>query len=153
MDQAPAEPADDRNQTGRSWLRFSIKSVLVVTALVAVYLGGRASHHWRGFGPEAGTWQLTTNSGKQRNFKITALPDDKYLLNMGSNSTLGGVYVWKTGQLVVETPTDKRYRGLIWQRNGDDFVLIAEPPSHPAGSSYVGARIKFVSPDMLPAEM
>ena len=72
---------------------------------------------------------------------LTSLPDEMFLLNSGGN--LGGKYRWKAGQLVVETPDDKRYTGLAWKWDGDDLVLVAEPPSHPAGPSYVGVAIKF----------
>jgi hypothetical protein len=75
------------------------------------------------------------------------MPDGRFLLDQGS-SNLGGQYRWKAGKLIVEVPNDKRYVGLVWQWSGDDLLLVAEPPSHPAGPSYVGARLQFVSSDI-----
>ena len=48
---------------------------------------------------------------------------------------------------VFETPDDKRYMGLVWQWEGGDLVLVAEPPSHPSGGRYLGARLRFVATD------
>jgi hypothetical protein len=115
-------------------------------AFVAVFFGGRFSMQ-RWSAPRTGTYLLRTTSGFEEKVPITARIGGDYLLNWGSNSTLGGIYRWTSGQLVVVTPTDKRYTGLVWQWEGDDLVLVAEPAGHPAGSIYVGARLHFLSPD------
>jgi hypothetical protein len=115
-------------------------------AFVAVYFGGRFSMQpWSA--PRTGSYLLRLTSGHEQKVPITALLDGEYLLNWGSNSVLGGTYRWKARKLVVVTPTDKRYTGLVWQWEGDDLVLVGEPPNHPAGQTYLGARLHFASPD------
>jgi hypothetical protein len=142
---AELEPSDQ--QARRSWFRFSLKTMLLLMALVAVYLGGRASMAPNRSVPSHGTWQLIMPSGYQQPVTLYSLQDGTYSLNMGSNSCLGGKYKWKSGQLIVQVPDDNRYMGLTWQWEGDDLLLVAEPPSHPSGGVYLGARLRFVSPD------
>lgn len=129
-------------------LHFSLKTLLVLTALIAVYFGGRASMRPNWFAPQTGTWQLTMPSGYVKQVQITSLPDGSFLLNMGKQSALGGKYQWKSRKLVVVIPDDKRYTGLIWQWDGDDLVLVAEPPGTPSGSTYLGARLKLLSHEL-----
>jgi hypothetical protein len=131
----------------RHWLSFSLKSLLIITALVAMYFGGRASMqpHW--FAPQPGTWQMNMLSGAQRGITLTALPDGLFLLSDGS-SVFSGKYKWADGKLQVVQPSDKRYTVLDWQWKADELVLVAEPPSHPAGPTYVGTRLRFVSSDI-----
>jgi hypothetical protein len=38
--------------------------------------------------------------------------------------------------------------GLAWQWVGSELVLVAEPPGQPAGPSYIGTRMHFVSSDI-----
>src|SRR5262245_35089851 len=142
---AELEPSDQ--PTRQSWFRFSLKTMLLLMALVAVYLGGRASMAPNRTVPSHGTWQLIMPSGYQQPVTLYALQDGSYSLNMGSNSCLGGKYKWKSGQLIVQVPDDKRYMGLVWQWEGDDLLLVAEPPAHPSGGVYLGARLRFVSTD------
>jgi hypothetical protein len=128
------------------WFRFSLKSLLIVTALVAVYFGGRASMRPNWFAPQAGTWQMNMPSGHQRAVTLATLPDGMFLLGTGGN--LGGQYRWNNGQLQVVVPADNRYMGLTWQWDGEELVLVAEPASRPSGATYLGTRLRFVSPDI-----
>lgn len=134
----------------RRGFRFSIKTLLVTTAVVAAFLGGRASKESPWGAPRAGTWQLRLSGGHQTPVSLTWLGDGKYLL--GTQGVLGGIYRWKAGKLVVETPGDPRYVGLEWEWQGDDLMLVAEPPNTPAGPSYLGATLRFLSEDISQAQ-
>jgi hypothetical protein len=128
------------------WLRFSLKSLLLLTALIAVYFGGRASTRLGRNEPPTGTWQMNMLSGHQRPVTLTALPGQLFHLNAGG--VLGGDYRWAAGQLQVVTPDDKRFTRLAWQWADNELVLIAEPPGGPAGQTYIGTRLRFVSSDI-----
>src|ERR1043165_4626774 len=108
----------------RPWrpFRISLKTLLVLIALVAVYLGGRASMRPNWFAPQTGTWQLKIPSGDSKQVQMKPLPSGDFHLDIGSNSTLGGTYQWKSRKFVVVVPDDKRYSGLVWQWDGDDLV-------------------------------
>ena len=137
------EPPD---QEATRRFRFSLKTLLVVTALVAVYFAGRASMRPNWFAPQAGTWQMNMPSGHQRAVALTTLPDGMFLLSTGGN--LSGQYRWQDGTLQVVTPADNRYMGLAWQWDGGELVLTAEPPGRPSGATYLGTRLRFVSSDI-----
>ena len=85
-------------------------------------------------------------AGHQRPVTLTALPGDLFHLNAGG--VFNGDYRWKDGKLQVVTPDDKRFMGLAWQWVGNELVLTAEPPGRPAGPSYIGTRMHFVSSDI-----
>ena len=125
------------------WLRFSLKTLLLLTALVAVYFGGRASTKLGHNEPPSGTWQMNFLAGHQRPVTLTALPGSLFHLNAGG--VFNGDYWWKDGKLQVVTPDDKRFMGLTWQWVGNELVLTAEPSGRPAGSSYIGTRMHFIS--------
>jgi hypothetical protein len=142
---SPADTALSQPQPRRRWLRFRLKSLLLVIALVAFYLGGRASMKVGRNEPPTGTWQMNMLSGRQRPVTLTAFPGKLFRLNAGG--VLAGNYLWKSGQLQMVTPDDKRYMGLAWQWAGDELVLVAEPPGYPSGATYLGTRLRFVSLD------
>ena len=96
--------------------------------------------------PQVGTWQLVMPSGYVQQIQMRPMPDGGFQLDMGRDSNLGGKYRWKSRKLVIDIPNDKRYAGLVWQWDGDDLVLVAEPPGTPAGPSYLVARLHFLSP-------
>ncbi len=143
-DLAPAEEPSPRRR-----LHFSLKAMLLAVALVAAFFGGRASQEPWG-APRAGTWQMRLPAGFQESVPIFALGEGRFLLRTGGN--LGGEYRWNGRRLVVETPEDRRFVGLAWVWEGDDLVLVAEPSSRPAGPSYLGARLRFVSADTSQAD-
>lgn len=116
-------------------------------ALAAAFLGGRYSEFRKWHPPQTGTWQLLATAGFQQKVPITQLTDEDYLLAFGSSNVLSGKYRWDGRHLVVTDPVDKRFKGLTWQWEGEDLVLVGEPPNHPAGPSYLGARLKYLSPD------
>jgi tRNA A-37 threonylcarbamoyl transferase component Bud32 len=96
--------------------------------------------------PRPGTWQLNLPAGFQRAATLTSLgDDDRFRLQTGG--VLSGVYRWTGQRLVVEDPDDSRYTGLAWAWEGAVLVLVEEPPSRPAGPSYVKARLTFFSSD------
>jgi hypothetical protein len=82
-------------------------------------------------------------AGHQRPVTLTAPPGDSFRLNGGG--VLGGDYRWKDGMLQMVTPDDKRFMGLAWQWVGNELVLTTEPPGRPAGPSYIGTHMHFVS--------
>ena len=134
----------------RSWrpLRISLKTLLILVALVAVYFGGRASMRPKWFPPQTGTWQLTMPSGHVKQVQLKPLPGGDFELATGAHGVLGGTYQWISRKFVVVKPNDKRYAGLVWQWDTDDLILVAEPPGTPAGPSYLGARLHFLSPEL-----
>jgi hypothetical protein len=96
-------------------------------------------------GPYHGTWQINFPAGAQRAVTILSMPKDELMLYGSGN--LDGRYRWDEDRLVMVEPEDKRYEHLIWEKQGDDLVLVEEPPDHPSGARYVGTRLKFISPD------
>lgn len=96
-------------------------------------------------GPYHGTWQINFPAGAQRAVTMLSMPNDELMLYAGG--VLDGRYRWEEDRLVMIEPEDKRYQHLIWEKEGDDLVLVEEPPDHPSGGRYVGARLKFISPD------
>lgn len=141
-------PEADAPPTRRRW-RFSLKAMMLLVALVAAFLGGRASDvQWSA--PQAGTWQLLMPAGFEQPVPMYALGDNRFVLRSYGN--LGGTYRWNGRRLVVEAPEDARFMGLEWVWEGDDLVLVAEPASRPAGPSYLGARLRFMSADSSEAD-
>jgi hypothetical protein len=95
--------------------------------------------------PRLGQWNLRLPSGDERVVAITSAGEHRVDMHLGD--LLGGQYVWNGRRLVVERPDDARYAGLAWIWDGEELVLIHEPPSHPAGPSYVGARLTWIAPN------
>ncbi len=96
-------------------------------------------------GPYHGTWQINFPAGAQRAVTILSMPKDELMLYGSGN--LDGRYRWEEDRLVMVEPEDKRYQHLIWEKQGEDLVLVEEPPDHPSGAHYVGVRLKFISQD------
>jgi serine/threonine protein kinase len=96
-------------------------------------------------GPYHGTWQINLPAGAQRAVTMLSMPKDELMLFTGG--VLSGRYHWEDDRLVMVEPEDKRYQHLIWEKQGEDLVLVEEPPDHPSGARYVGTRLKFISPD------
>jgi hypothetical protein len=94
--------------------------------------------------PQAGTWQINFPAGAQRPVTMIAMPEGKLLLQGGN---LGGLYHWDGTRLRMEKPNDPRYMELVWQWRDDVLVLVEEPADRPSGATYVGASMKFVSPE------
>jgi serine/threonine protein kinase len=92
--------------------------------------------------PQAGTWELTLPAGFVRPVDLLSLGGNDFVLRGFGNAD--GVYRWDGHRLVVVTPDDKRYFGLVWARDGDELVLVGEPPDHPSGAKYVGARLRYL---------
>jgi hypothetical protein len=127
------------------WYQMSLRTLLLLMLLVAVYLAGRSSLDYRtAFGPKLeGKWSMTLPAGFVQPVTITRLADGKFQVASRADN-LSGIYQWQKGQLVVVTPTDDRMFGLVWQWDGKQFTLVKEPPGSPAGSSYGGATLTRV---------
>ncbi|MCG8450803.1 MAG: hypothetical protein MI725_14640, partial [Pirellulales bacterium] len=93
--------------------------------------------------PRPGTWKINFLAGAQRPVTLTYLTKDRFLLKIGG--VLSGVYRWHDDQLSIEEPEDKRYQKLVWKFDGDQLVLVDEPPDHPSGGRYLGTRMSFVT--------
>jgi hypothetical protein len=95
--------------------------------------------------PRTGTWRLTMPAGFQRSATLTAINNNQFRLATGG--VLGGIYRWDGRQLKVVSPDDARFSGLAWAWASDDsetdLRLVGEPASHPAGPSYLGARLEY----------
>jgi hypothetical protein len=69
-------------------------------------------------------------------------------LRLETGGVLSGDYRWNGHELYVTQPNDFRYRGLKWEwaseDNENEMVLVAEPPDHPSGATYMGARLKYL---------
>jgi hypothetical protein len=126
----------------RRWLQFSLRSLLLVMLLVAVYLGGRTSQNWHyPFTPNlAGSWMATMPRGHKQPTTLKDLGQGQYLLSSRAD-VFNGTYQWKDGQLVMVTPADQRMMGLIWRWDGKQLVLVGEAGNTPTGSSYVGTTL------------
>lgn len=123
----------------RSWASFSLRSLLLLMVLVAVWLGGRMSNDYN-FGRRpnlVGNWQARLPAGFVQPSAIRHLGGDRYQLTSGAG-VFSGTYRWRDGQLAIEAPADTRMLGLIWKWDGQELLLIAEPAGTPTGSSYLG---------------
>ena len=139
--------ATTANPPRRRWLQFSLRSLLLVMLLVAVYLGGRTSQNWQlGFTPNlAGSWTANMASGHKQPTMLKDLGKGQYLLSSRAD-VFNGTYQWKDGQLAVVTPADQRMVGLVWRWDGKQLVLISEPPDTPTGPSYLGTTLDRAKP-------
>jgi hypothetical protein len=133
---APVQPAARKRGFG---LRFSLRALLLLMLLVAVYFGGRASMNWRNpFAPRLdGDWEAKLPAGWVQPTTIQILGDGQYLLSSRA-SIFNGKYQWQNGKLVVVEPADDRMLGLVWNWDGQQLTLISEPKNTPTGSSYTG---------------
>jgi len=131
----------------RRWLQFSLRSLLLVMLLVAVYLGGRTSQNWQYvFTPKlAGSWTAAMPSGHKQPTTLKDLGKGQYLLSSRAD-VFNGTYEWKDGQLVIVKPADQRMMGLVWRWDGKQLLLVAEPGNTPTGSSYVGTTLDRSQP-------
>lgn len=127
------------------WYQMSLRTLLLLMLLVAVYLAGRSSLDYRKvFSPQLeGKWSMTLPAGFVQPTTITRLPDGKYQVASRADN-LSGTYQWQKDQLVVLTPADDRMLGLVWQWDGKQFILVGEPKGSPTGSSYGGATLTRV---------
>lgn len=131
---APFSAAEPR---GRDPLQFSLRTMLVVVAVVSAYLAGRASHQVH-FSPGQ-AWQTQVRGFTNA---VTILDQhDGRVRFFAPNSAFNGTYEWRDGKLQVVAPADRRMKGLTWARSKDGLELIAEPPDFPTGASYVGAKL------------
>jgi hypothetical protein len=130
----------------RRGLRFSLKSLLFAMAILAAFFGGRASMRPNWLAPPSGTWQMSMPRGHQRTIRLTHHRDGR--LGLSHGGVLSGQYRWTAGQLQMVDPEDRRYANLVWEWDGDELVLVAEPAGNPSGSSYGGTRLRFLTPEM-----
>jgi hypothetical protein len=128
-------------QSGPRWYQFSLRSLLAAMLVVAAFLAGRASVTYRDAlaPPLEGDWLIEFPGGARRMVAIRNVGPGRFSLASGGN--LAGIYEWRSGQLVVVQPADKRFVGLTWQWVGQRLILVAEPPNTPAGSSYTGTNL------------
>jgi hypothetical protein len=94
--------------------------------------------HWRPLA--TGQWQLTYPAGAQWITRLTVKGNNEYELRDGG--ILDGVYRVRGDELEVVTPADERMVGLSWAWEKDELVLVGEPSPPPAGSSYLGSRLR-----------
>jgi hypothetical protein len=122
------------------WYQFSLRTLLLLMLLVAVYLAGRSSWNFHSpFGPRLeGSWQMKLPAGWVQPTTIHRLRDGTFQIASRADN-LSGIYEWRDGQLVVMKPADDRMTGLAWQWDGTQLLLVGEPAGSPAGSSYMGA--------------
>jgi hypothetical protein len=134
----PTQEPATRGTPRIRWFQFRLRSLLLVMLVVAVFLAGRSSVHYRdAFAPSLeGQWQIEFPAGHRRTVSIVKLGQGHYSLGAGGN--LSGTYEWRNGQLVVIDPADERFAGLVWKWDGERLVLIGEPGNRPAGASYTG---------------
>ncbi len=130
------------NRPRRRWLQFSLRSLLLVMLLVAVYLGGRTSQNWPYvLTPKlAGSWTAHMASGHKQPTTLRDLGKGQYLLSSRAD-VFNGTYQWKDSHLVMVTPGDQRMGGLVWKWDGKQLVLVGEPGNTPTGSSYMGTTL------------
>ena len=129
-------------------LRFSLRTLLLVMLLIAVYLGGRASISWRyALAPRLdGDWEAKLPRGFVRSATIQSLGKGHYLLRSQA-SIFNGKSRWENGLLITTEPADERMLGLEWKWDGQKLTLISEPKNTPTGSSYTGTVLsRPVSP-------
>ena len=127
----------------RSWASFSLRSLLLLMVLVAVWLGGRLSRDFN-FGQRPsiqGRWQAQLPAGFVQPATIKHLGGTRYQLSSRAG-VFNGTYRWRDGQLVVEAPADTRMLGLIWKWDGQELLLVSEPAGTPTGSSYLGTVLQ-----------
>lgn len=124
-----------------SWFRFSLRSLLILMLLIAVYLAGRYGDRHVFPSQLSGAWQATLPHGFVRTVTVTHLEEDRFLLTSGG-SVFNGVYQWQGDRLVIIQPDDKRMKGLTWKWSDGTMTLIGEPAGKPTGSSYLGTKME-----------
>ena len=133
----------------RGWgLRFSLRTLLFATLLVAVYFGGRASLTWRyALAPSlAGDWEAKLPAGFVQKTTLQDLGEGQYLLRSRA-SVFNGKYQWNNGVLAVTEPDDDRMVGLTWKWDGQKLTLVNEPKT---GSNYTGTILGRPQPPAAP---
>ena len=127
----------------QSVLRFSLKALLVVVALVAAFMAGRSSLRtgWPLTSATSGTWTVTYTSGHKHPATLTDLKDGR-VQYYSRNSSFNGAYRWRLGNFELADPSDKRMKGIVWSWDGTKFTLVAEPTNFPTGASYMGTTME-----------
>lgn len=127
-----------KTATKTSGLRFSLRSLLLLSLLVACFLAGYTLSRWSRERPQIeGNWQLTLPSGATHPIEFRDVGQGEY--HWIGGTVLSGVYRLRDGHLIVARPNDERMVGLTWRRSGGRWALISEPDPPPTGSSYAGA--------------
>ena len=127
--------------------RFSLRALLLVMLLVAVYFGGRASLNWQfALAPNLnGDWEARLPAGFVQPTSLLSLGEGQYLLQSRA-SVFSGKYAWRNGLLVATEPADERMLGLEWRWDGKQLTLVSEPKNTPTGSSYTGTVLSRPAP-------
>jgi hypothetical protein len=129
----------------RSKLSYSLRSLMLITLLVCVYLAGR--YGFRSSSPDelVGQWQAELPAGFKRAVTLKHLDGNRYVLSSGA-SVFNGVYEWEDGKLTVVKPDDSRMAGLSWSWDGEQLHLVDEPQDTPTGASYLGTTLTRSKP-------
>ncbi len=131
-----------RQQTRKTpWFRFSLRTLLILMLLVAVYLAGRYGDRYVFPSQLSGTWEAKLPKGFVRPITVTHLEEDRFLMTSGG-SVFNGIYQWRGDRLVVVQPDDKRMTGLTWKWQDGSMTLVGEPTGNPTGSSYLGTKME-----------
>lgn len=134
------ERQDETRAKGVFGLRFTVRGLLLLTLLVAMFLAGRVSMR-PGYPQLNGSYVADLPAGFQQPMTIRPLEPGVFLLS-GRASVFNGTYRWQDGRLVVIDPDDARMVGLQWTVDGDQLILTAEPPGHPTGASYLSTVLR-----------
>jgi hypothetical protein len=117
-----------------------LRTLLILVVLGAIFSSYAAQRGWFQFAtpPIAGTWELQVNRHIRR-AKLVQSKDGTFVFS--GSTVFAGVYDFQGNKLIARQPNDRRMLGLIWEWQGNEWKLIAEPLPPPTGSTYVGSRL------------
>lgn len=142
MDQPLTAPTSSPPR--RRWaLTFSLRTLMLVVLLIAVFLGGRASVNWKApFIPKlAGNWIAAMPAGHRQPTTLRDLGGGQFLLSSRA-IVFNGTYQWESDNLVMVKPAHPGMVGLTWKWDGKRLLLVGEPAKSPTGSNYVGTALE-----------
>ena len=105
-----------QKSTFKKLFSFSLKTFLLVIAMISVFLAGRASNQAIRIGDErpVGDWKMQMKAGFTRQVVIIETPEGDYELKAGG-TVFEGVYSLQGDQLVMKIPSHGSQYQFTWE--------------------------------------
>ena len=143
----PDESVIDQSQPRRklrlSFLSFSLRTLLLAVAAVAIFLAGRATNPSLRTGDEkpVGDWKMKMRAGWKRQAVIMGTRDGRYEFKSGATN-FNGIYDLQGDRLIMAIPDKGNLANspYVWQWDGSGWVLIKEKPTT-GDPKYLGTKL------------